>query len=115
MNSIPPHLKEFKWDGRGQTSLDWWQRFKYKFEKVAKITRVEQGASKYKELLNDLFFFNLDVIPRRAPRVQNSRQRKLQAETKEFDKKEFVRIRKNRDKVLFGAVEDQCNDSVGHL
>jgi hypothetical protein len=30
------------------------------------------------------FFFNLDVIPRRAPRVQNSRQRKLQAERDEF-------------------------------
>jgi hypothetical protein len=66
------------------------------------------------------FFFNLDAIPRRAPRVQNSRQRKLQAERKEFqklsaDEKEFVRIRKNRDKALFGAVEDQCNDSVGLL
>jgi hypothetical protein len=32
---------DFKWDGRGQTSLDW-QRFKNKFEDVAKITRVEQ-------------------------------------------------------------------------
>jgi hypothetical protein len=21
--SVPPHLKDFKWDGRGQTSLDW--------------------------------------------------------------------------------------------
>jgi hypothetical protein len=31
------------------------------------------------------------------------------------DKKEFVRIRKNRDKTLFGAVDDQCNDSVGLL
>jgi hypothetical protein len=66
------------------------------------------------------FFFNLDVIPRRAPRVQNSRQRKLQAECEEFqklsvDEKEFVRIRKNRDKALFDAVEDQCNDSVGLL
>jgi hypothetical protein len=30
------------------------------------------------------FFFNLDVIPRLAPRVQNSRQRKLQAEREEF-------------------------------
>jgi hypothetical protein len=52
--------------------------------------------------------------------VQNSRQRKLQAERDEFlklsaDEKEFVRIRKNRDKALFGAVEDQCNDSVGLL
>jgi hypothetical protein len=66
------------------------------------------------------FFFNLDAIPRRAPRVQNSRQRKFQAERDEFqklstDEKEFVRIRKNRDKALFGAVEDQCNDSVGLL
>jgi hypothetical protein len=65
------------------------------------------------------FFFNL-AIPRRAPRVQTSRQRKLQAEREEFQKlsaaeKEFVRIRKNRDKALFGAVEDQCNDSVGLL
>jgi hypothetical protein len=52
--------------------------------------------------------------------VQNSRQRKLQAERDEFlklsaDEKEFVRIRKNRDKALFGAVEDQCNNSVGLL
>jgi hypothetical protein len=39
--SVPPHLKEFKWDGRGQTSLDW-QKLKNKFEDVAKITRVEQ-------------------------------------------------------------------------
>jgi hypothetical protein len=39
--SVPPHLKDFKWDGRGQTSLDW-QKFKNKFEDVAKITRVEQ-------------------------------------------------------------------------
>jgi hypothetical protein len=39
--SVPSHLKDFKWDGRGQTSLDW-QRFKNKFEDVAKITRVEQ-------------------------------------------------------------------------
>jgi hypothetical protein len=66
------------------------------------------------------FFFNLDAIPRRAPRAQNSRHRKLQAEREEFqklsaDEKEFVRIRKNRDKALFGAVEDQCNDSVGLL
>jgi hypothetical protein len=66
------------------------------------------------------FFFDLDAIPRRAPRVQNSRQRKLQAEREEFqklsvDEKDFVRIRKNRDKALFGAVEDQCNDSVGLL
>jgi hypothetical protein len=50
--------------------------------------------------------------------VQNSRQRKLKAERDEFlklstDEKEFVRIRKNRDKALFGAVEDQCNDSAG--
>jgi hypothetical protein len=66
------------------------------------------------------FFFNLDVIPRRASRVQNSRQRKLQADHDEFlklsaDEKAFVRIRKNRDNALFGAVEDQCNDSVGLL
>jgi hypothetical protein len=66
------------------------------------------------------FFFNLDAIPRRAPRVQNSRQRKLQAERDEFlklsaDEEEFVRIRKNRDKALFGAVKDQCNDSVSLL
>jgi hypothetical protein len=52
--------------------------------------------------------------------VQNSRQRKLQTERDEFlklsaDEKEFVRIRKNRDKALFGAVEDQRNDSVGLL
>jgi hypothetical protein len=52
--------------------------------------------------------------------VQNSRQRKLQAECEEFlkltaDEKEFVRIRNNRDKALFGAVEDQYNDSVGLL
>jgi hypothetical protein len=64
------------------------------------------------------FFFNLDVIPCRAPRVQNSRQRKLEAERDEFlklsaDEKEFVRIRKIIDKALFGAVEDQCNESVG--
>jgi hypothetical protein len=39
--SVPPHLKDFKWDGRGQTLLDW-QKFKNKFEDVAKITRVEQ-------------------------------------------------------------------------
>jgi hypothetical protein len=39
--SVSPHLKDFKWDGRGQTSLDW-QRFKNKFEDVAKITIVEQ-------------------------------------------------------------------------
>jgi hypothetical protein len=63
-------------------------------------------------------FFYLDVISRRAPRVQNSRQRKLQAEREDFlkltaDEKEFIRIRKNRDKALFGAVEDQCYDSVG--
>jgi hypothetical protein len=32
--SAPPHLKDFKWDGRGQTSLDW-QKFKNKFEDVA--------------------------------------------------------------------------------
>jgi hypothetical protein len=66
------------------------------------------------------FFFNLDAIPRRAPRVQNSRQRKLQAERDEFlklsaDEKEFVRIRKNRGKAFFFAVEDPCNDSVGLL
>jgi hypothetical protein len=30
-----------KWDGRGQTSLDW-QKFKNKFEDVAMITRAEQ-------------------------------------------------------------------------
>jgi hypothetical protein len=64
--------------------------------------------------------FNLDVIPCRATRVRNSSQQKLQAEREEFskltvDEKEFVRIRKNRDKALFGAVEDQCNDSVGLL
>jgi hypothetical protein len=52
--------------------------------------------------------------------VQTSRQRKLQAECDEFlklsvDEKEFVRIRKNGDKAVFGAVEDQCNDSVGLL
>jgi hypothetical protein len=29
------------------------------------------------------------------------------------DEKKFVRIRKNRDKALFNAVEDQCNDFVG--
>jgi hypothetical protein len=29
--SVPPHLKDFKWDGRGQTSLDW-QNFKNNFE-----------------------------------------------------------------------------------
>jgi hypothetical protein len=39
--SVPPHLKDFKWDGRGKISLDW-QKFKNKFEDVAKITRVEQ-------------------------------------------------------------------------
>jgi hypothetical protein len=39
--SVPSHLKDFKWEGRGQTSLDW-QRFKNKFEDVAKITRVEK-------------------------------------------------------------------------
>jgi hypothetical protein len=39
--SVPPHPKDFKWDGRCQTSLDW-QKFKNKFEDVAKITRVEQ-------------------------------------------------------------------------
>jgi hypothetical protein len=31
--SVPPHLKDFKWNGRGQTSLGW-QRFKNKFEDV---------------------------------------------------------------------------------
>jgi hypothetical protein len=56
------------------------------------------------------FFFYLSVIPRHATRVQNNRQRKLQAEREEFlklsaDEKEFVRIRKIRDKALFGAVE----------
>jgi hypothetical protein len=66
------------------------------------------------------FFFNLDVTPSRAPRVQNSRQCKLQAEREEFlkltaDEKEFVRIQKKRDKALFGAIEDECNDSVGLL
>jgi hypothetical protein len=30
------------------------------------------------------FFFDLDVIPRRASRVQNNRHRKLQAERKEI-------------------------------
>jgi hypothetical protein len=39
--SVPPHLKVFRWDGRRQTSLDW-QKFKNKFEDVAKITRLEQ-------------------------------------------------------------------------
>jgi hypothetical protein len=39
--SVPPHLNDFKLDGRGQTSLDW-QKFKNKFEDVAKITRVEK-------------------------------------------------------------------------
>jgi hypothetical protein len=61
-----------------------------------------------------------DVIPRRAPRVQNSRQRKLEDKRDEFlkltaEEKVFVRIRKTRDKALFGAVEYQCNDSVGLL
>jgi hypothetical protein len=42
------------------------------------------------------------------------------SECKEFskltaDEKEFVRIRKNSDKALFGAVEDQCDDAVGLL
>jgi hypothetical protein len=59
-------------------------------------------------------------IPRRAPRVQISRQRKLQAERDEFlklsaDEKEFVRICKNRNKAVFGAIEDQSKDSVGLL
>jgi hypothetical protein len=39
--SVPPQLKDFKLDGRGQTSLNW-RKFKNKFEDVAKITRVEQ-------------------------------------------------------------------------
>jgi hypothetical protein len=39
--SVSPHLKNFKWVGRSQTSLDW-QKFKNKFEDVAKIKRVEQ-------------------------------------------------------------------------
>jgi hypothetical protein len=39
--SVSPHFKEFKCDGRGQTSLNW-QKFKNKFEDLAKITRVEQ-------------------------------------------------------------------------
>jgi hypothetical protein len=39
--SVPPYLKDFKWDGRGLTSL-----FKNKFEDVAKITRVEQFFEK---------------------------------------------------------------------
>jgi hypothetical protein len=39
--SVPPHVKDFKWDGRGQTSLDW-QKFKNKFEDVAKVTKVKQ-------------------------------------------------------------------------
>jgi hypothetical protein len=29
--SVPPHLKDFNWDGRGQTSLDW-QKFKNKLK-----------------------------------------------------------------------------------
>jgi hypothetical protein len=50
------------------------------------------------------YFFNLDVIPRRAPRVEKSRQRKLQAERDEFlklsaDEKEFVRIRETETKL----------------
>jgi hypothetical protein len=66
------------------------------------------------------FFFNPDVTPRRATRAQNNRQHKLQAEREEFlkftaDEKEFVRIRKNRDKALFSVIKDQCNDFVGLL
>jgi hypothetical protein len=38
---VPPNLKDFKWDGRGQTSLDW-QRSKNKFKDVAKIMGMEQ-------------------------------------------------------------------------
>jgi hypothetical protein len=49
---VPPHLKDFKWDGRGQTSLDW-QKFKNKFEDVAKITRVEQLFVKDSAFTND--------------------------------------------------------------
>jgi hypothetical protein len=50
--------------------------------------------------------------------VQNNRQREPQAEREEFskftaDEKEFFRIRKNRNKALFGAIKDQCNDSIG--
>jgi hypothetical protein len=64
------------------------------------------------------FFFNLDAILRRATRAQHNCQRKLQAEREEFSKlidneQQFVCIRKNRDKALFGAVDDPRNDSVG--
>jgi hypothetical protein len=31
--SVPPHLKDLKWDGSGQTLLDW-QKFKNKVEDV---------------------------------------------------------------------------------
>jgi hypothetical protein len=56
--SVPPHLKDFKWDGRGQTSLDW-QKFKNKFKDVATITRVEQlfvkdsAFYKWRRTIND--------------------------------------------------------------
>jgi hypothetical protein len=40
--SVPPHLKEFKWDGRGETLLDW-RKLKNKFEDVAKNN--ESGAT----------------------------------------------------------------------
>jgi hypothetical protein len=49
--SVPPHLKAFKWDGRGHTSL-YWQKFKNKFEEVAKITRVEQLFEKDSSVYN---------------------------------------------------------------
>jgi ribosomal protein L20A (L18A) len=47
--TVPSHLKDFKWDGRGQTSLNW-QKFKNKFEDVAKITRVEKVFEKNSSL-----------------------------------------------------------------
>jgi hypothetical protein len=48
--SIPPHLKDFKWDGRGQTSLDW-QRFKFKH--VAKIAELSNSSRRIRAFIND--------------------------------------------------------------
>jgi hypothetical protein len=50
--SVPPHLKDFKWDERGKTSLDW-QKFKNKFEDVAKKTKnVEQLFERNSSFIN---------------------------------------------------------------
>jgi hypothetical protein len=64
--SVPSYLKDFKWDGRGQTSLDR-QKFKNKFENFAKITRVKQLFEKnssfyqWRITINDAVRSVLDV------------------------------------------------------